>query len=172
MTSTVKINAADHTGLVYHIAKKYSNVDFDEAISAGNFALVKAANTFDAEKGVKFATYAARCITNEILMLIRKNKNSPQCIPMLCYGNNGEDYDMEEFSCNFAYYEKYEAIEELDALKTALDRLNERDRQIIVMRYYEEKKQNEVCDILGVSQSYVSRLEKRALKTLRRYMEV
>ena len=164
-----KVNAADHLGLVGYIVNKYQNcgTPYDELFSAGSFGLVKAANSFDVSKGFKFATYATRCIENEILMLLRKAKKSPQCVTLHRYNDEQEkDFDFE-----IAYFEKYEQIDELLTLKEAIAQLSERDKKLIFMRYFQGKTQAEVGKAIGVEQSYVSRLERQALKKLKEYME-
>jgi len=161
--------AEDNIGLVYHIAQKFPNMDFDEAISAGSLGLVKAANTFDESKGFKFATYAARCIYNEILMELRRNRKQPQCFSLTQESENGE-FDITEVFESLAHHDHYrfEDYEERRDLRDAVARLGERDRQIIEMRYYQEKTQTEIAAAIGVSQSYICRLERRILKQLRR----
>jgi RNA polymerase sporulation-specific sigma factor len=167
-----KINAADHLGLVGYIANKYHNcgIEYDDVFSAGSLGLVKAANTFDVSRGFKFATYAARCINNEILMMLRK---APKHNALSLTRHNDEQNDDCDFSCDYeiAYFEKYDKIDDLLSLKPALEQLEERDRKLIYLRYFRNMSQVEVGKIIGVEQSYISRLEKRALKKLKEYMQ-
>jgi RNA polymerase sporulation-specific sigma factor len=167
MTET-KINAADHLGLVGFIANKYrsTGIENDELFSAGSLGLVKAANSFDSSRGFKFATYAARCINNEILMFLRQSKNARSCVSLHQYNDDEErDYDFE-----IAYFENYNAVDDLLALKAVIGRLDEREKKLIYLRFFCDMKQSEVGKIIGVEQSYISRLERRALKKLKEYM--
>jgi len=163
-----KINAADHLGLVGYIANKYQNcgIEYDDVFSAGSLGLVKAANTFDVSKGFKFATYAARCINNEILMMLRKNPKY-KTVSLQRYNDEQE----QEYDFEIAYFECYDKVDDLLTLKTALNKLDERDRKVIYLRYFQNMSQAEVGKIIGVEQSYISRLEKRALKKLKEYMQ-
>ena len=164
------VNAAEHLGLVRYIANKYPNMDFDDAVSAGSLGLVKAANTFDESKGFKFATYAARCINNEILMFIRCEKKHRHGLSIdFAINNEGEEYNAAEFTEEWGYYDdtSLEREAEFMDLRTAVSKLTERERQIIELRYYGEKSQKQVADFLGISQSYISRLERRILKKLK-----
>ena len=163
--------AEDNLGLVRHIAQKFlsTGIEFDELISEGTVGLVKAANTYDESKGIKFATYACRCITNEILMFLRKAKKYQSDMPLTWINSEGDDFEITEVFAHLANYDNYcfEDYEERRDLRDAVARLGERDRQIIEMRYYQEKTQGEISEILGISQSYISRLEKRVLQKLR-----
>ena len=164
----VKINAADHIGLVGFIANKYrsTGIENDELFSAGSLGLVKAANSFDVSKGFKFATYASRCINNEILMFLRQSKNARSCVSLNCHNDEEErDYDFE-----VAYFENYDTIDDLLSLKSVLNRLDKREKKLIYLRFFCNMNQGEVSDALGVSQSYISRLERWALKKMKEYM--
>ena len=164
------VNAAEHIGLVYHIAKKYTNIEFDDAISAGSLGLVKAANTFDESRGFKFATYASRCINNEILMFLRKeNPWREFTLPMIWVNEEGNDFEFTEVCANFAHYDDdpLEREAEFMDLRNAVSKLNERERLIIQMRFYENKTQSETAKVVGVEQSYISRLERLILKKLK-----
>ena len=170
MVCSHMVNAAEHLGLVRYIANKYPNMDFDDAVSAGSLGLVKAADTFDESKGIKFATYAARCINNEILMEFRKNKKHRGVLSIdFAINNEGEEYNAAEFTEELGYYDddRLEREAELIDLRTAVSKLNERERQIIELRYYGEKSQKQAADLLGISQSYISRLERRILQKLK-----
>ncbi len=165
--------------LVVYIAKKFDNsgVDADDLISVGTIGLIKAVKSFNSDKKIKLATYASRCIENEILMYLRRvvrQKNEISFDEPLntdCDGNQlllsdvlGTDTDM--------VYADIEASVETDLLKTAIKTLNPRELEIMNMRFgldgNKEKTQKEVADSLGISQSYISRLEKKIIKKLRR----
>jgi RNA polymerase sporulation-specific sigma factor len=164
----VKINAADHLGLVGFIANKYrsTGIENDELFSAGSLGLVKAANSFDSSRGFKFATYASRCINNEILMFLRQTKNARSCVSLHGYNNE----EAQEFDFEIAYFENYDTVDDLLALKEVLVRLDKREKKLIYLRFFCNMNQAEVSDVLGISQSYISRLERRALKKMKEYM--
>ena len=163
--------------LVVYIAKRFesSGVMMEDLISIGTIGLIKAVNTFDFEKNFKLATYASRCIENEILMFLRKGVGSREISldePLNVDFDGNElllsDVLFEDDDC---VYKFLEAAEEKIALHKALSTLSRRENQIISMRYglYGKKPQTqkEVADALGISQSYISRLEKRIINTLR-----
>ena len=119
---------------------------------------------------IKFATYAARCINNEILMEFRKNKKHRGVLSIdFAINNEGEEYNAAEFTEELGYYDddRLEREAELIDLRIAVSKLNERERQIIELRYYGEKSQKQVADLLGISQSYISRIERRILQKLK-----
>jgi len=163
--------------LVVYIAKRFesSGVMMEDLISIGTIGLIKAVNTFDLEKNIKLATYASRCIENEILMFLRKGVGSREISldePL------NVDFDGNELLLSDVLFEdedcvsrSIEAAEEKAALHKALATLSKRESEIISMRYglYGRKPltQKEVADVLGISQSYISRLEKRIINTLR-----
>lgn len=165
--------------LVAHIAKKYQNIeeDLQDLISIGTIGLIKAINTFDNSKGSKLATYAARCIDNELLMMLRAKKKTSKEISL--YEPLGTDKEGNEISLlDITYASQPDIVEELSVRedvsklsKLLLDVLQEKEKQIIVMRYglygIKEMTQREVGSALGISRSYVSRIEKKALKKLR-----
>ena len=165
--------------LVVYISKRFENtgVDADDLISVGTIGLIKAVNSFNAEKNIKLATYASRCIENEILMYLRRTVRLKAEVSfdeplntdwegneLLLSDVMGTDGDV--------VYKKIESSVEDDLLKEALKRLNHRDREIIEMRYglkgEDELTQKEVADKLGISQSYISRLEKKIISTLKK----
>jgi RNA polymerase sporulation-specific sigma factor len=160
--------------LVAHVAKKFdsSGIDHDDLISIGTVGLIKAVETFQPDKGTKFATYAARCIQNEILMQLRALKktrkdvslNSP--IGMDKEGNEITIGDVLGTDADDTEEEVSKRMEIRYVLKL-MDTLDERERRVIELRFGlvdgQEWTQNEVADMLGISRSYVSRLEKRAL---------
>ena len=162
--------------LVVYIAKKFENTGagLEDLISIGTIGLIKAVNTFRADKNIKLATYASRCIENEILMYIRKcsgrrdiSIDEPLSIDwdgnelLLSDVLGGED---DEVSRNI------ETVEEKKTIMDALSKLSEREQVIITMRYglngRKELTQKEVADMMGISQSYISRLEKKILARL------
>ncbi len=165
--------------LVAHIVKKYyaTGAESDDLISIGTIGLIKAVSTFKSDKNIKFATYAARCIENEILMFFRNQKKSSQDVfindPIETDkdGNNLTLIDI--IADNFDIVDEIDKKMKLDKLKVLLTSvLNERERKIIEMRYgisgEKELTQREIAKKFGISRSYVSRIEKSALETLKR----
>ncbi|SHJ57140.1 RNA polymerase, sigma 27/28 subunit, RpsK/SigK [Clostridium cavendishii DSM 21758] len=164
--------------LVAHIVKKYSfqNKDVDDLISIGTVGLIKAIDSFDSSKGTRLATYAARCIENEILMLFRNNKKSKGEVylqdPIGIDKEGNEICLMDVLSSENDSV--LETVENNIEIKTLYNKLNSvltlREREIIEMRYGlndgNSKTQREIAVILGISRSYVSRIEKKALKKL------
>ncbi len=165
--------------LVAHIVKKYyaTGAEQDDLISIGTIGLIKAVSTFKASKGIRFATYAARCIENEILMFFRNQKKSSQDV----YIGDTIDTDKDGNALTFVEIiaDKRDIFEEIDTklklekLKMILsDCLDERELQIITLRYglggRKELTQREIAKKLNISRSYVSRIEKSALEKLRR----
>lgn len=164
--------------LVVYIAKKFEStgIGIEDLVSIGTIGLIKAINTFKADKNNKLATYASRCIENEILMYIRKN-NSKRCEISIEEPLN-VDWDGNELllsdvlgSEEDMVYRDLESAEEKKIVRSAVESLNERERVIIELRYglggHREKTQKEVADMLGISQSYISRLEKKIINRLR-----
>ena len=166
--------------LVVYIAKKFENtkVGIEDLISIGTIGLMKAINTFRSDKNIKLATYASRCIENEILMFIRKT--SSQKVEVSLDEPLNTDWDGNELLLSDILgtdmdevHKGIEAEEEKACIRKAIDSLCERDRAIIQMRYgfngsNTEMTQKEVADSLGISQSYISRLEKRIIAILKR----
>ena len=167
--------------LVVYIARKFesTNIGIEDLISIGTIGLMKAVNTFKADKQIKLATYASRCIENEILMYIRKNA-SRGCEMSLDEPLN-VDWDGNELllsdllgtDSDFVY-RMLEESEEKRTVRRAIHKLPERERRIIELRFGlaegsdgKEKTQKEVADELGISQSYISRLEKRIITHLK-----
>lgn len=164
--------------LVAHIVKKYQipNKDIDELISIGTVGLIKAIDSFDASKGTRLATYASRCIENEILMLFRSNKK--QKGETFLHDPIGVDKEGNEISLidvlssdKDSVVEKVESNIQIRALYAKINTaLSEREGEIIRMRYGlvdgKCKTQREIASLLGISRSYVSRIEKKALKKL------
>lgn len=165
--------------LVAHIVKKYyaTGAESDDLISIGTIGLIKAVSTFKTDKNIKFATYAARCIENEILMFFRNQKKSSQDVfindPIETDkdGNNLTLIDIIADNCDVV--DEIDKKMKLDKLKILLTSvLTKREREIIEMRYgiggKEELTQREIAKKFGISRSYVSRIEKSALETLKR----
>jgi len=165
--------------LVVYIARKFENtgVNVEDLISVGTIGLIKAVNTFDPEKKIKLATYASRCIENEILMYLRRNSKIKTEISF--YEPLNVDWDGNELLLsdilgteNDVVYNIIEDDVDKQLLWLAMQRLNSREKEIVQLRFglngTTEKTQKEVADILGISQSYISRLEKRIIKRLKK----
>ncbi|OFI05438.1 RNA polymerase sigma-35 factor precursor [Clostridium acetireducens DSM 10703] len=165
--------------LVVYIARKFENtgINIEDLVSVGTIGLIKAVNTFNPEKKIKLATYASRCIENEILMYLRRNSKVKAEISF--YEPLNVDWDGNELLLSDILGtdadEVYNIIEdEVDKqlLFVAMEKLSERERKIIKLRFglngSTEKTQKEVADMLGISQSYISRLEKRIIKRLKK----
>ena len=166
--------------LVVYIARKFENtgIGVEDLVSIGSIGLIKAINTFDPEKKIKLATYASRCIENEILMYLRKNSNTRTEVSFDEPLN--VDWDGNELLLSDVLGTDEDIIQrrmddEVDRqlLGIALGRLSERERSIMELRFGigrsgNEKTQKEVADMLGISQSYISRLEKRIMQRLKK----
>lgn len=177
---SVKKDLIEHNlRLVVYIARKFDNtgVDLDDLISVGSVGLIKAVNTFNLDKKIKLATYASRCIENEILMHLRKISKIKGEISLDEPLN--VDYEGNELLLSDVLgtdpeivYKQTEEDEERKILRKALERLNFRERQIMHLRFGlggdDELTQKEVADLLGISQSYISRLEKKIVERLRK----
>lgn len=168
--------------LVVYIAKKFENtgVGLEDLTSIGTIGLIKAIHTYKKDKNIKLATYASRCIENEILMYIRKSCNRRFEISMDEPLNT--DWDGNELLLSDvlgteedSVYKSIEASEDSKIIAEAISKLNKRERLIVKLRFgldgCEEKTQKEVADMLGISQSYISRLEKKIIKRLRKEIE-
>ena len=164
--------------LVVFLAKKYENtkVDLEDLVSIGTIGLIKGINTFKTDKNIKLATYASRCIDNEILMYLRKIKKSKTEVSI----DASLSLDAEGNELHLEYILGTESdivtkgIEEATDKKIMLDevmKLNPRDRDIIILRYglmgHNELTQKEVAELLGISQSYISRIEKKVIRRLK-----
>ena len=169
--------------LVVYIAKKFDNtgVGVEDLISIGTIGLIKAINTFDPDKNIKLATYASRCIENEILMYLRRNSKTKMEVSIdepLNVDWDGNELLLSDLlgTEEDAVYKDLENDAEKKVLIKAISRLSGREQMIIRMRFGlgtadgEEKTQKEVADMLGISQSYISRLEKKIMQRLRREM--
>ena len=167
--------------LVAFIARRYENsgVGIEDLISIGTLGLIKAVNTFRSDKNIKLATYASRCIENEILMYLRKigGRQEVSIDEPLNTDWDGNELLLSDIlgSDEEPVIQELEATEERLALHRAVARLEERERFIIELRFglngQKEMTQSEVADLLGISQSYISRLEKKILKKLRSFLE-
>ncbi len=165
--------------LVVYIAKKFENtgIGIEDLVSIGTIGLVKAINTFKNDKNIKLATYASRCIENEILMYLRKinpQKNEISIDEPLNVDWDGNELLLGDVlsSEEDMVYRDIEEREERGIILDAVSTLPERDRRIIYMRFglcgEKEKTQKEVADILGISQSYISRIEKKIINRLKK----
>ena len=168
--------------LVAHIMKKYYTQisDQEDLISIGTIGLIKGIETFDMSKGARLATYAARCVENEILMHFRAQRKSAQDVSLSDYIDNGSDgaplelMDVVAEDCDLL--EQIAAREQAGMVRKAVDRcLSPCERQVILLRYgldgQPPKRQREVAEVTGLSRSYISRIEKRALQKLRQELE-
>ncbi len=168
--------------LVVFIAKRFENTGFgiEELVSIGTIGLIKAVSSFNKEKNIKLATYASRCIENEILMFIRKNLSHKREVSIdepLSVDWDGNELLLSDIlgseSDNIS--RRMEEDEERKLIREAVQHLNPRERVIIEMRYGmdtgKELTQKEVADILGISQSYISRLEKKIMCELKKKIE-
>ncbi|WP_425514074.1 RNA polymerase sporulation sigma factor SigE [Clostridium simiarum] len=165
--------------LVVYIARKFENtgVSVEDLISVGTIGLIKAVNTFNPDKKIKLATYGSRCIENEILMYLRRNSKIKAEISF--YEPLNIDWDGNELLLsdilgteNDMVYNLIEDEVDRQLLFLAMEKLNEREKEIVKLRFglfgSREKTQKEVADMLGISQSYISRLEKRIIKRLKK----
>ena len=164
--------------LVVFLAKKYENtgVDLEDLVSIGTIGLMKGIKTFSMDKNIKLATYASRCIDNEILMFLRKNKKLKTEVSIdasLSYDVDGNELHLEDVLGTDPDIVTKPLEDELNKtlMMEEIEKLPKRDKEIIIMRYglfgTEEKTQKEVADILGISQSYISRIEKKVIKRLK-----
>ena len=164
--------------LVAHIVKKYNNFnqDIDDLISIGTIGLIKGITSFDINKGTRLATYAARCIENEVLMYLRSTKKQKSEISLqapIGTDKEGNEISLGDILCN-DNDNVSDSVEFNIELRRTFDKmkhtLQERESQVLVMRYgldnKKEKTQREIAEILGISRSYVSRIEKKALSKL------
>ena len=164
--------------LVVFIAKKFEStkINIEDLISIGSMGLIKGVQTFKMDKNIKLATYASRCIENEILMYLRKTQRMRQEVSLdevLSVDNEGNEMMLADVlgDNNPSVLSEMTMDEDIRNLYTAIDKLNKREKEIIVMRFglygKEAMTQKEVADTLGISQSYISRLEKRIIDKMR-----
>ena len=163
--------------LVVFIARRFENtgIPLEDLISIGTIGLIKAVSTFDAEKKIKMATYASRCIENEILMFLRKTSKLKLEVSLdepLKTDWDGNELLLSDVLGTRPDTVSFELDQEIEReiLRNALEQLNTREKQIIILRFglggQQERTQKEVADLLGISQSYISRLEKKILSRL------
>ena len=164
--------------LVVFLSKKYENtgIDLEDLVSIGTIGLIKGVNTYKLDKNIKLATYASRCIDNEILMFLRKNKHRRGEISFedsLSYDSEGNELHLEDIlgTAEDVVTRPLEEEVEKKILYQELIKLNDRDKEIMSLRYglfnKKEKTQKEVAEILGISQSYISRIEKKVINKLK-----
>ena len=165
--------------LVVYIARKFENtgINVEDLISIGTIGLIKAINTFNPQKNIKLATYASRCIENEILMYLRKNQTSKVEVSIdepLNVDWDGNELLLSDIlgTDNDVTYQRIEKEVDIKLLAAAMTMLSAREQEIVRLRFglmgNKERTQKEVADILGISQSYISRLEKRIIKRLKK----
>ncbi len=165
--------------LVVYIARKFENtgINIEDLISIGTIGLIKAVNTFNPEKKIKLATYASRCIENEILMYLRRNNKLKTEISFdepLNIDWDGNELRLSDVlgTDEDIITRDIESNVDKSLLKSALSQLNPREKQIMELRFglvgQEEKTQKDVADMLGISQSYISRLEKKIIRRLQK----
>ena len=164
--------------LVVFLAKKYENtgVDLEDLVSIGTIGLIKGVNTYKLDKNIKLATYASRCIDNEILMFLRKNKRRRGEVSFedsLSYDSEGNELHLEDIlgTADDIVTRPLEEEIEKKILYQELTKLNDRDKEIMTLRYglfgKKEMTQKEVASSLGISQSYISRIEKKVISKLK-----
>ena len=169
--------------LVVFLAKKYENtgIDLEDLVSIGTIGLIKGINTYKMGKNIKLATYASRCIDNEILMFLRKNKKRKTEISFedsLSYDAEGNELHLEDVlgTEDDVVTKELENKIEKKLLIEEREKLNERDKKIMILRYglfgNEEITQKDVADMLGISQSYISRIEKKVIKRLKNIVKI
>ena len=165
--------------LVVYIAKKFesSGVNIEDLISIGTIGLMKAINSYNLEKNIKLATYASRCIENEILMYLRKNnkiKTEVSIDEPINTDSEGNDLSLADIlgTDNDSIFKSIEENDNKKVLLCAIKKLNNREKMIMQLRYgfdgVEELTHKEVADKLGISQSYISRIEKKVINTLKK----
>lgn len=163
--------------LVVYLSKKYENtkIDLEDLVSIGTIGLIKGINTYKIGKNIKLATYASRCIDNEILMYLRKTKRRKSEISFedsLSYDSDGNELHLEDVLGTDKDIVTKDLDDELDRylVRTEINKLSPRDKEIIEFRYglngKKELTQKEVAKMLGISQSYISRIEKKVIKRL------
>jgi len=164
--------------LVVFLSKKYENtgLDLEDLVSIGTIGLIKGVNTYKLDKNIKLATYASRCIDNEILMFLRKNKKRRSEISFedsLSYDAEGNELRLEDILGTEKDIVTKNIEEEQDKkiIYNEINKLKNRDKQIMILRYglfnTKEMTQKDVADLLGISQSYISRIEKKVIKKLK-----
>lgn len=181
LTATEKL-IEHNLRLVAYIAKKFENtgIDFEDLISIGAIGLIKAVRTFKVDKNIRLATYASRCIENEILMQIRKTskiKNDISLDKPLCEDGDGNQLVLSDIlpSDEDVITQAVDEPADRQIINELIGKLNSREREIMVLRYglmgHQELTQREVAIKLGISQSYISRIEKRILSDMKEEIE-
>ena len=169
--------------LVVFLAKKYdnTNTDLEDLVSIGTIGLIKGVNTYKLDKNIKLATYASRCIDNEILMYLRKTKRRKGEVSFednLSFDADGNELHLEDVLGTDADIVTKRLDDELDIniMTEEIKKLNKRDREIIELRYglngKKEMTQKDVAALLGISQSYISRIEKKVIKKLQSIIKI
>ena len=169
--------------LVVFLAKKFdgSGYELEDLVSIGTIGLIKGINTYKIDKNIKLATYASRCISNEILMFLRKNKKIQNEISLedtLNYDNEGNALSLEDIlGTDIDIVDKeYQSINDKELLEREISKLPERDKEIMIMRYglynTDEYTQKEVADKLNISQSYISRIEKKVIRRIQNLLKI
>lgn len=169
--------------LVVFLSKKYENtgVDLEDLVSIGTIGLIKGVNTYKLDKNIKLATYASRCIDNEILMFLRKNKRRKGEVSFedsLSFDSEGNELHLEDIlgTDPDVVTKGIEENNDKKFLYEEINKLNPRDRQIMILRYglngQKEMTQKDVADMLNISQSYISRIEKKVIKRLKGFIKV
>lgn len=169
--------------VINRVLTKFLNTPYDtnELVSVGIIGLIKGVDTFDINKKINFSTYAIRCIDNEILMFLRKNKKRKGEVSFedaLNYDAEGNELHLEDIlgTDEDLVSKEFESNQEKRILSSEINKLNPRDKQIMVLRYglnnTEEYTQKEVAEMLGISQSYISRIEKKVIKNLKNLLKI
>ena len=169
--------------LVVFLAKKYenTNIDLEDLVSIGTIGLIKGIDTYKTDKNIKLATYASRCIDNEILMFLRKNKRKKTEVSFedsLSFDAEGNELHLEDVLGTDPDIVTKPLDDEVNKnlLNQELEKLNDRDKKIMILRYglmgYEAMTQKEVAEFLGISQSYISRIEKKVIRKLRNIVKI
>ncbi|MDD2504998.1 MAG: RNA polymerase sporulation sigma factor SigK [Bacilli bacterium] len=168
--------------LVVFLAKKYESTGYDieDLVSIGSIGLIKGIQTYKPDKNIRLATYCSRCIVNEILMFIRKNKKRKSEISFedaLSYDSEGNELHLEDIlgTEEDIVYKEFEEKIDKESLTSELEYLSKREKIIMTLRYglnnTDDYTQKEVAEILGISQSYISRIEKKVIKKLQTTLE-
>ena len=169
--------------LVVFLAKRYENtkVDLEDLVSIGSIGLIKGINTYKRGENIKLATYCSRCIDNEILMYLRKNKKTKTDISFeesLSFDSDGNELHLEDILGTDSDIVTKPLEDEYDKkiLKQELNKLEDRDKEIMYLRYglggKDELTQKEVAEMLNISQSYISRIEKKVIKKLKQVIKI
>ena len=169
--------------LVVFLAKKFDNTTFDleDLVSIGTIGLIKGVKTYKLDKNIKLATYVSRCISNEILMFLRKNKRTITEVSLedtLNYDNEGNALSLEDvLGTEIDIVDKdFQSKNDRELLEKEISKLPKRDKEIMIMRYglYNQKDytQKEIADKLNISQSYISRIEKKVIKRIKYLLKI